>query len=412
VLALYELLLNHVTAITVSDPDGRAAPAVLGPEHIVPVGFEPGEGMLPYPARSLPGYRLLSEYFAFPEKFLFVEIEGLRERLAGAGRRVEICVHLDRAATALEKAVTPDTFRLGCTPVVNLFRQRAEPIRLSHEQAEYHVVPDARRTHATEIYSIERVTATLPDGTAVEHLPFYSVHHGGRRAEGRAWWLAARGGPRRASGEVGRGREVYLSLVDLEHSPALTAGAVIDVETICLNRDLPARLPFGAGRPRLQMTEGGVVARVECLRPPTPTRRPSSRDSAAWRLVSHLSLNHLSITGEDGAAALREILRLYDAVDSQDTRSRAAGLLAVRTRRVTARVGRGAAAGFCRGMEVTLELDEEAFPDNGMFLFACVLERFLGLYCSINSFVAAVATTNQRGQIRRWPPRAGETVVI
>jgi type VI secretion system protein ImpG len=133
-----------------------------------------------------------------------------------------------------------------------------------------------------------------------------------------------------------------------------------------------------------------------------------------WRLISHLSLNHLSLVDyEDGADALREILKMYDFTDSAETRGMIDGILSVRSRRIVGRTGGGVSGGFCRGVEVAIHLDEDRFSEGGVFLFASVLERFLGLYCSINSFSKLVATTTRReGDLHKWRPRAGEQVLL
>jgi len=270
-------------------------------------------------------------------------------------------------------------------------------------------VPDARRPRSCEVHSIERVAATSPTAEQQEFRPFYSVRHAAGPAASKAFWHAVR----RPAGGVDPGTEVHLSLVDLDFDPAQPANWVLDVQTLCLDRDLPHRLPFGEGEPRLRLTVGAPLQRIACLTRPTRPLRPAQRRGAVWRLISHLSLNHLSLLDfEDGADALREILKLYDFADSPQTRTLIDGILGVRSRRVVGRAGepRG---GFCRGLEVTVHFDEPRFVGSGVYLFACVLERFLGLYCSVNSFCRLVATTNKReGELRRWAPRAGETTLL
>ena len=412
---LYELLLNNTLGVAVATGPNDPAPVVLGRDAIQPVGFGPDEGLLDYPPRSFRGYRLLSEYFAFPEKFLFFDLTGLTPRvLANAGHTLELFLYVTGHSRDLEKNVSRDTFQLGCAPVVNLFQQRAEPIALTQTQSEYRVVPDARRPLAYEVYAVNRVTATSPDNETVEFLPFYSVKHGRDPREQRTFWYAARRPAQFAAGQVDNGTEVYLSLVDLDFQPSAPADWTLDVETTVLNRDLPCRLPFGGGQPQLQLASAGAVTKVTCLTAPTSTLRPSLRQGVVWRLISHLSLGHLSLADTvEGAEALREILKLYDFADSASTRAMIEGVRNVRSRRVVGRVGGQVSGGFCRGLEVTLQLDEEKFSGGGVFLFASLLERFLGLYTSINSFTKTLVTTTQREEpLRRWPPRAGEQVLL
>lgn len=204
---------------------------------------------------------------------------------------------------------------------------------------------------------------------------------------------------------------MYLTLVDLDFNPAIPAEWTVDVETTCFSRNLPFHLPFGNGQPRLRLVQGGPISQVLCLVRPTAAVRPSLRQGAMWKLISHLSLNHLSLSDtEEGARALREILGLYDY---RGTSTVLSGIERIHARRVVGPLATSAPAGpFCRGTEVTLELDESKFVGSGLFLFASVLEHFLGLYCTINSFTKLVARTKQRGELRRWPPRAGEKVLL
>jgi type VI secretion system protein ImpG len=413
---LYELLFNHTITVVLANGPDDPAPVILDLECLRPVGFAADEAVLPYTARSFPGYRLLTEYFACRHKFLFCDLAGLTAQvLRRIGRRLEIYLFLNRAIPDLEQNLSVDTFRLGCTPIVNLYRQRAEPIELTHGEHEYHVVPDARHPLAHEIYAIERVSAYGPDGAEVAYRPFFSLQHAAGDETDSVYWYAARRPAEEDAGTVDHGTEMYLSLVDLHQAPAVTDGWTVDVETTCLSRDLPQRLPYGGDHPRLQLTAAsGPVSRIRCLTPPTRTLRPALRQGALWRLVSHLSLGHLSLVEhDDQALALREILKLYDFTDSAEVRKLIDGLAGIGSRPVVGRVKDGHAASFCRGVEISVVLDESKFAGNGLFLFASVLERFLALYCSVNSFTKLIATVKGReGELRRWPPRAGEQVLI
>ncbi|NQT37031.1 MAG: type VI secretion system baseplate subunit TssF [Planctomycetes bacterium] len=410
VFALYELLFNNTLGVALARSPRDTEPVILEPECIRPVGFDADEGLLPYPPRSFLGYRLLSEFFTFCEKFLFFDLADLDPRvLPDEGNKLAVFIYLSESSTDLEQNVTSDVFQLGCTPVVNLYRRRAEPITLTHARTEYRVVPDARRPGASEIHSIDRVTATSPDNQTVEYRPFYSFKHAVEGDQASKFWHATR---RRVGGPGQQMTEMYLSLVDLEFQSSAPADWTLDVETTCLDADLPHRLPFGKGQPRLRLEGGAPLEAIECLTRPTQAFRPALKHGALWKLISHLSLNHLSLVDyEEGADALREILKLYDFADSAETRSMIDGVQSVVSRRIVGRSGGG--SGFCRGVEVTVQFDEERFAGSGLFLFASVLERFLGLYCTINSFTRLVATTNRReGALRRWSPRAGTAVLL
>lgn len=413
VYSLYEAIFHNTLQVgLVGDADER--PVLLDPGCLQTVGFDAGDAVLPGSQRSLAGYRMLTEYFTFPNKFLFFDLANLTPPIrASLGRRCEIYFYLRRGDSTLEKNVNAETFRLGCTPIVNLFRQRAEPIALDQTTLEYRVTPDSRRPLAMEVYSIDRVVATSPEGQRRDFVPLYSFEHGTASKSGPFWHTTRRRAQSKGD-VVDRGTEVFLSFVDLELKVSAPAQWTVHVETTCLNRDLPRQLPFGGGQPRLRLSEAAPLSAIRCLAPPTPTRRPPLRNGARWRLISHLMLNHLSISGfEDGARALREILSLYDFADSAETRSIIAGIVAVQSRPTVQPLRDRFGSTFVRGTQVTVELDEERFTGSGLFLFASVLERFLAQYCTINSFSQLVAKVRQReGELHRWPPRAGEQVLV
>jgi type VI secretion system protein ImpG len=359
----------------------------------------------------------LSEYFAVPEKFLFFDLPGLTPSvLSRVGKRdqLEILIYLDRHLPGLEQQVNGGTFRLGCSPIVNLYKQRAEPIAWTHASSEYRVVPDARRPAAHEIYSIDHVVAINAQDRELEFAPFYSSHHALGGDQPRSFWHMTRRTAGYAAGQVDRGSEVYLSLVDLDFRPSHADQWTLDIETTCLNRDLPSRLQFGGGHPHLHLSPSGPLDAIECLTPPTVTYRPALDRGTLWPLVSHLALNHLSLVdNQHGAEALREILRLYDVLDTPETRTMIDGLTGISSRRAVGRVAGATAAGFCRGTEVTLQLDEDKFSGGGAYLFAAVLERFLALYVSLNSFTKTMVKSNRRpGIMCQWPPRAGDEILI
>ncbi len=416
-LSSYELLLNDVLEVAVATSERDRRPQLLGPEIIRPVGFADDEGVLPCPGRSNPAYRLLTEYFAFPAKFLFVDLCDLAgPALQRADREFTLYFFLRRCPAELQQSLTAASFVLGATPIVNLFPRRAEPVRLDGREPEILVVPNARRPHAIEVHSIDAVSAVAPDGSRCDYRPFFGLDHG--RDEGDTpgrYYHVVRRDVGSSSAKSARGTEVALRLVDESMRPRSDDASVVTVETTCLNRDLPARLPFGVNEPRMALVDGSVpVARVRCLTAPTRTVRPRRGEGAQWRLISHLSLNHLSIVGgKDAATALREVLRLYDYVGDAATAAVIDSVLSVDARPVAMRIATGGRSGFARGTEIRLELDGKRFSDRGLFLFASVLEVFFGIYCSVNSFVRLSVDTGAReGGLRRWPARSGTRQIV
>jgi type VI secretion system protein ImpG len=376
--------------------------------------------MLAYPGRSFEGYRLLQEYFAFPEKYLFFDLHGLEQlRAGGMGSALEIIIPISAFERAewrpmLESGVSDSTIRLGCTPIVNLFAQVAEPLLLNQRRHEYMLVPEAHRRVTTEIFSIDDVVAVAPEsGDTQRFEPLYSHRHGAN-GKGGAYWLSKR----RFSGwRSDVGTDMMLSFVDLSGRVVYPEFEVVTARLTCFNSDLPSRLPFGNEKGDFELERGGPVKSIVALVKPTRVIQPPLGSPQIWRLVSQLSLNYLSLTDSDvvgdgqvgkGTEALREILRLHDFAGEPAARRQIDGVASVRSAPAFARIATEHGLSFARGRRVELELDEEQFTGAGVYLFASVLEHFFGLYASINSFSTLIARSRQRKEgIREWPPRAG-----
>ncbi len=426
IFPLYEIIFNHATSVEFRPKDAPFGNKTLKtlmnlkmklPEPVVipageairQVGFEETEAILPFTKRSFMGYRLLSEYFAFPYKFLFFDLLGLDKAIAQKfGSHFDILIHLKDVTPPIAPVVS-DTFRMGCTPIVNLFPRLSDPIYLSQQKYEYQVIPDVHRQSATEIYSIDGVVSNDPrTNTTREFAPFYSLKHAYGEQMEKAFWYAVRRASQRPNDE---GTEMYMSLVDMNFNPRVPSVDVLNVRTMCTNRDLPARLPFGGKEGDFEVEGTALLSRVRCLTKPTETIRPPQRRAAQWRLISHLNLNYLTLVSNEQAIpeALQEVLHLYNFNDSSVTRKQILGITGIEARKVVRKIGGRVGAGFVRGIETTVTFDEEQFVGSGMFLFACVLERFLGLYASLNSFNQMVLRTKQREEVvKHFPARAGE----
>jgi len=410
---LYELLMTSVVGVAVAPNHKSADFQMLGRDCIRPVGFGRDEGMFDYPSRSFLGYRLLTEFFTFADKFLFFDLnlESALKKIPGG--QAEIYIYLKQGNSDLERRLQTDTLRIGCTPITNLYRQEAEPIRLTHEKTEYHVIPDSRRPFANEIYSIDEITAVSQDHREVSYHPFYSFKHSSQSNDAETYWHAVRRPNPGGEESDDEGTELFLSVVDLNFTPSAEQQWSLHADLTCFNRDLPQRLPFGGDQPKLSMPGLAPITKIKCLLPPSATRRPDVEQGIRWRLISHLSLNHLSLSDDtDGSHALREILGLYDYVDSGVSRAYIEGIQSLRSEPCTARVKTPNGTVFCRGTRLHVTFDSSSYTGGGMFLMASVLERFFALYCTINSFTQTVLHNETGEEIYRWAPRAGENVLL
>lgn len=412
---LYELLFNECIQLAVANSEADVNPTYLPCETIKPVGFAESEGLLPYPASAFLGYRLITEFFAFPEKFLFFDLTGLKSSMVKLKQEINIYIYLKSSSTELERNLSASNFVLGCTPVVNLFEHQADPIKLDHKIAEYPLVPDMRRPLGYEVYSVDQVTGLSSGGERHEFVPLYGIKHQQIDLNNRAYWFAKRQSAKLGTGNRDDATDVLLSLVDLQLNPNLPDDKTLLIKTTCSNRNLPEKLPFSTEQPRLQCVEGSPPCeKIRCLIQPTRALRPALGKGARWRFLSHLNLNQLSLGGSrDALAALKEILRLYDFKDSSASRAIIESIIALDIHAMSAPLAVDGRTALCRGLEISLTIDDAQLSGSSSYLFATVLEHFFGLYCSVNSFTRLVARRkNKEGYLKKCSPRAGEKVLL
>ena len=414
---LIELLCNNCIQIVARDLAAPSKKSVtFAPGSLRQVGFKADEGLFPFPRRSFWGYRLLQEYFSFPEKFCFLDLSGF-EKLAAAdfGDKIELLFFLsdfersDRRQS-LELGVSKNTFRLGCSPVVNLFEQVAEPILMEQKRFEYRIVADARREEALDIFSIDEVTGIM-SGSAdtVPYEPFFSHRHSGTNGPTQTFWHSTR----KLSGwRTNKASDVYITFVDLTGSKKTPDKDTVTMRLTCSNGELPSRLPFGNEEGDFQLGSGGPITRIVALTKPTEALQPPQQHGLLWRLVSKLSLNYLSLVAE-GADAFREILRRHNFSGSLSAEKQIDGILSLKSAPHFARLTSTHGVTFARGTRVELELDEDQFTGTGAYTFSAIMDVFLGLYTSMNSFSQLVVRTRQRKRVlKQWPPRAGQKILM
>lgn len=413
-------VLRDVLALKVEqawvEAEGQPRWSRLDGNPFHPVGMAEDEALIDYPARSHPAYRLLTELFAFPEKFGFFDID-LRRASALGGKCFTLHLILrdvgaDSIPARLLETLSPDNLATGCTPVVNLFRQHAEPIRVTHAAVSYPVVADARRAWAYEVHAIDsvaRVQQTAQGESIVEFRPFYSLRHGENPERAEQYWISHRD-PSLA--KQSPGYELELSMVDLHFDPVTPQTDVLSLELTCSNRDLPTQLAYGVPGGDLSMEGGSVARSIGLLRKPTASQRFAADRGAQWRLISHLSLNHVSLV-EGGAAALKEMLRLYDLPRSPTSARQIDGIVGLEHRAITAWLPGRQFASVARGTEIRLSIDEDHFVGTGIHAFASVLDHFFGLYVHANSFTQLVLLSSHNGEeLIRCQPRSGESILV
>ena len=408
--ALRDALFMHAVCafVSIDAMPWMALPAV----PLTPVGFADSDALIPFGARSQPAYRILSEYFAYPEKFNFfdIDIAMLNAVLPPGCQRftLHLCMaglRPDSAAARMLSSTCSENLRLGCSPAVNLFRQEGVPISVTRQKTDYSVLPHATHAHGYEVVSVDAVRLLRQRGsesTLTEFRPLYSLRHGEGAAQQGHYWIMRHD---RALATNSPGHEKKITLIDGDFNPLIHEKASMSLSLTCSNRDLPLALKYGQPQGDLQPCGAGPA--LHMLRRPSRTQRFSTGAGLHWRLISHLALNHHALV-QEGLPALREMLTLYDLSQSATSQRQISGIVALAHSPTTTWLRHKRGTSLAHGVEVRITLDEEAFVGSSMHLFVQLIDHFLGLYVQINSFIELVALSLQNGEeLIRCKPRSG-----
>ena len=396
----------------------RGTPWTLLPKvPITAVGFDDDDALVPSRAASHPAYRLLTEYFAFPEKFNFFDIDlaALAGRAPAEAQRVTLHLAVtgipaDSDAARILKPLSPKNLLLSCTPVVNLFKRAASPVDLTHTQAEYPLLASAEHPDAFEIHSVDSVHVvrnTLEGSTTTEFHPYYSMRHGLARGRKGHYWATRRD---EVLAQTSPGFETQLSLVDIDLNPLAMETSTVSIMLTCTNRELPSTLRVGvpSGDLKLEQLAGGHPIRF--LRKPTRPYRFAA--AAHWRLISQLSLNHHALVHEN-LEAFTEMLTLYDLPQSNVSQRQIRAIVGLSQKSTRAWLNDAYGGARVSGIEVRMTIDESAFAGTGLHAFVQVIDHFLGLYAHLNSFTQLVVLSKaSEKELIRCPPRSGGATLV
>lgn len=400
---LYELLSLQLAGIATLD--GSQQLRRQGAEALRWLGFDDSEAAVATDMVTHPGYRLVQEYFAFPEKFLFFELSGLD--FAGAGQEAELLLLLK---STVDKSLDPGprSLRLNCAPLVNLFPQRIEPLALDHSRYEYRLSADLTQHRHTEIYRIETLTAIRPGEPPRPLSPYFALD-GFDRLEQQDYFYVTR----RDESTVRSvpGTETYVSFLDMSFDLQRPSDETIGGRALCTNRRLAEQLCAGD---KLTLEGSGPVKAAQVASKPTPHQSPVLLGKQPWALISQLLLNHLPLTGNaQGLGALKSMLRLHLGRATLLGAKQIDSLSGLSTEPIVRAVNRGGYRHMVEGLHITIKIDRQRFEGCSPVLFAAVLRRFFALFASVNMLTElSLETHDVKGKLKTWPPMAGEQVVL
>lgn len=415
--ALQDCLFMRVACAWLEVP-GSGAWRALDQVPLAPAGFADTDALIPARPSEHAAYRLLTEYFSFPEKFNFFDIDvaAIAAQMPAGARRVVLHfavsgLQSDSSMARILKPLSARNLLLGCTPIINLFRQSAAPVRITHTSALYDVLANARHAWAFEVYSIDSVQVVRNPASGrpsmTEFRPYYSLRHGEGDGKKDHYWFIRRDDEQATSSP---GYETRIGFVDIDFAPLANDTAVASIEMTCSNRELPCMLAYGAAGGDLTFDGGASGLPVRMLRKPSTPQRFSSGHGVHWRLISQLALNHRSLTSLE---AFTEMLTLYNLPQSLTAQRQIAGVAALATAPATAWIRHRNGASLVHGIEIRMTLDEAAFAGSGMHAFAQVMNHFFGLYVHVNSFTQLVILSKQSGkELLRCLPRNGNLTLV
>jgi len=381
-------------------------------------GFGEHDAMIPFPARSHPALRLLTEYFCYPEKFNFIDLDAEEIRALLPPRCARFTLHLalsgiggDSDTAHLLSGLSARNLLPGCTPVINLFPKAGAPLQLSHTSADYPLLADTAHAGAYEIHSVDAVRLVREGGGAVTHFaPLYSPlcppldapgdghHAAGARMH---YWITRRD---HATAAVSPGHEMRIALLDGDFRSTDTAGATLSADLTCSNRDQPAQLRYGHPQGDLRSEELSGMAPIRMLRKPSPSWRFDSAKGAHWRLISHLSLNLSGLTMA-GLADFQKMLSLYDLARSKVAQRQIGGIVGLEHGAVRAWVRSAPVSTLMPGIGIRLTVDEEAFAGAGLYVFVQVLDHYFALNAQLNCFTRLQVVSQTGQEIITCAPR-------
>lgn len=400
VLRLYDYLLSGTKQVCVQYQDECIS---LGANALESVGFHDDSQVLPYSARSFGGFKLLTEFFMFPEQFHAVRLD-LSKMLASIKKgmlqtnRIRIQIFLDDMAIDLARSLGADNFHLFCTPIVNLQTLTAEPLNIDFSQSQYPILLDAGGQEQLQLFSIEKVV-DVTEQQSRQVPPLYGEKFRGAEI-GLRWQLSQEWQD-----------DSYLSsklrVADMDHTSANSGPRTWLVTATCSNGDLVNQLSISSDvdcRDSISMP-----AELQLLRRPTKQVRIKGTEQNAWPLLAHLHFNYHALLGsDDPVSALKAMLTLYNHNDNMQNSAYIASIQGLEQEQVVAPIRISGKSCFAYGTRLKVTLSPKELGGGGVELLSQLLDRFFAYFAGFNSFTQVViALDGVEGEHKVFPRRSG-----
>jgi type VI secretion system protein ImpG len=406
--SIYHNVMTNLESIIIRCPKNHNSFVELNNYCIKPVGFGDKENVLPYPCNSFLGYRLITEFFIFPEKFLFFDLilEGID--FSQFGNSIEVCFRLK--GKELEGVVSKDNFILNATPIINLCEIESDPVQMESYLFNYPIVMDKKNAENYEIYSIEDVKVGL-NNQEVSARKLFDLSYG-EKPNNKDFCYSIKN--RYSMNSDKPNGLQFISIVD-RHGHLLSKNKLpkyFYIRSLCSNGNLP-NTAYMTQKGQFKFLEITVpVSKIECITNPTQKYVLGNKINYKLRLTAHLSLNYMNMVNDtNGAELIKQALSIYTE-NSKFSQLIVDSILDVKVVEDICSVSISRASQFCKGHIIEIYFDQNQLPKGLIYLFFKVLEHFFAIYCSINSFIKLIAKDKEGSLIYVGVPKNGSKCLI
>ncbi|MGV3344532.1 type VI secretion system baseplate subunit TssF [Enterobacteriaceae bacterium LUAb1] len=411
---LYAALLSQVATLEYRKNDQKVS---YHQQDIKAAGFDEEDGLCADDLHIDPVHNIIRDYAVFPERFLFIDLplptelfidNDLTPIIATIKFRSGLTV---RKLSVLSQQCNTDNIKLNCVPVVNIFQQMAEPIIPDNNTHEYLLTPDVRTPENYAIYAIKEVRLKRKNSLKKESdiiSPLFGVQTETTENSNGIVWQSQH---KLALMEKGEVTNVFLSFATLGEAELNSQTDMVTVMTTCTNKNIIADIPTGnsAGDFTTQINLPGII--IKGLMHPRLPIFPQFTDINKWRFISQLSLNKMLYSGKQGVSSLKQALDIYN-ISQNSVYAHLVNLLTdIKVESIMGRLYADNPLSVARGLAVTLLFHKDALEQPGFYLFCSVVEKYLGQYAPVNSFIQTTTRIDgEEDAVVIWPKRAANLV--
>lgn len=353
------------------------------------MGFDENESILPIDQHTHHAYRLLIEYFCFPEKFSYLNLNlDVLKHLKSEQQSFEIQIHLklnlnDQAIIRNYSELNVANFKLFTSPVVNLFEKQAEPQKINHKNLEYPLITDAHHPEFYQVYSIVEMNLirekSNQDQVIYPILPFFAMSH--YHGDDVQFFYALN--PTILQNQF---VETGYSIISKDLEPQSIKSDFVSCKLLCSNRDLPHEA-LGQSNNVLNLNDSTIARRALVLKRPTEPFQFEKNKNEQWRIISHLSLNTLALMKGDAVSHIKELLELYNLPKSKENHLIIDAIKTIEFEITHKLVEAKPFPMFVRGVKVLIDIDAQVFRGHSLYIFSQLVSHIFNLKVQMNSFV-------------------------